>query len=248
MMFAAALILSLPAVTAPSSVAGVAQIDPARRAAGLTLARSVRSEAYALAESAQLFKGAFAEELAKNPDIAQLETEYPGITAAMIDAARPLIERLIVKSLPDLWNVMADIYASAMTVAEIEQARAYYESPPGRRFLELTIASMDLRPFASRIAADPESGISTSDLRGLQVSGVVSAVARLTPAERAALLEFSKTPAFARIRVINPRISQAVVTWSNARNPQADAEVEQVMAQAIERFVEAADRKKEERR
>jgi hypothetical protein len=243
-MFAIALLMSAPAIGAPLPIAQAQQVDPARREAAMKLVKTVRSEAYVLAEAALLFDGTFAREMQKNEGIAALETAYPGVTQHMVLAVRTVVEKEMVASVPELWESMATIYASEMTVAELDQARAYYESASGRRLLELTIANMDIGRMMGKVIVDPDAQIGSTDIRAGVESGVPDALRGMTAEDRGALMRFAATPAFTKISGLSQRLLEASSAWSNKENPKLDAEIATAMERAVTSFTEAADKKK----
>ena len=232
------------AAVPPPPLVQVQQVDAARREAAMKLVKTVRSEHYVLAEAARVFDGTVANEMQKNEAIASLELAYPGVTQHMVLAVRTVVEKEMVASVPELWDSMATIYASTMTVAELDQARAYYESPSGRRLLELTIANMDVGKMMGSVIANPDAKIRSADIHAGVQSGVPDAMREMTAEDSAALLRFAATPAFEKIRAIAPRLLEATTAWSNKENPELDAEVAATMERSASSFIEAADKKK----
>ncbi len=87
------------------------------------------------------------------------------------------------------------------------------------------------------IAQDPEGKIDPGMIRRGVANGVGAALAELSAEDRAALMRFSTTPAFLKIRTLTPRMIAASAEWGNRRDPATEAKLAVVMGEAARRFL-----------
>lgn len=244
-MARAALALALALAAALGNVPAAAQPGVAAAAGGpryqaaYTLAQELRDEKSVLLEVSRVFEGESLAMIAQNPELAEIEKQFPGALAHMFDAARPEVERHIVASLPQLWTAIATLLSAELTSTEIEAARAFYSSPAGKRFKAAMLRNYDVTQEIAPLAKNLDAKLEPSMIRRGIEGGAQDAVAELSAEDKAALLRFGRTPAFAKIRTLNTRLLQISADWSNASDPEFEARMETLMAAAMEEFITA---------
>jgi hypothetical protein len=221
----------------------IAQSDAAIAARGpnyqaaYTLAQELRDEKSVIFETARAFETDSIALVLQNPELAEIEKQFPGAVEHMFHAARPELERYIVDSLPDLWTALATLLSAELTSAEIEMARDYYSSPAGRRFKASMLRNYDISQEIAPLVKDIDAKLDPSVIRrGIQ-GGVGDTIAEMSAADRAALLRFAGTSAFRKIKALNTRLLQISADWGNAPAPEFEARLEKIMAAALDEFL-----------
>ena len=210
-----------------------------RHAAAYALAQELRDRDSMLFEISHAFSDSTLAQLAGNPALAALEKEHPGIIAHMFRASRSELEAITLERLPKLWAALAAIFASAMTDAEIAQTHAYYASAPGRRFKAAMLRNYDYSQELAPLAADIDAQVTPDAVRRGIVNGIGGTLAELSPEDSAALVAFSRTPAFAKLQALSPQLLKATTDWGNAVSPDDEARIAAAMEPAMEAFIAA---------
>lgn len=225
----------LPAAQAPATAAARSP----RYQAAYALAQQLRTEQSVLQETGRLFEKSSLDQLAANPEIGALEKAHPGIWRHVTAAARPELERQVVAGLPLLWASLATIYAEELTDAEIEQARVFYTSPAGQRLRAALIRNYDVGKELAPLVKDENAKTSAGDIRNALAGAIPETMAAMSAEDRAALLAFSQTPAFAKIERIGPRVLEASAAWGNREDPAGQQRINAVMEKAATEFLAA---------
>lgn len=154
-----------------------------------------------------------------------LEADYPGIIDAMIAAMQPEFEQGRVDALPTLWAKTAAVYASNLSLDELQQTMAFYASPAGQR---LSAAKRDAIANASsprperRAGPDPDSGSKPDEV---QLSRT-----------------FASTATGRKLAALQPQIDAIIAAWSEAPTPEADARVTAALSKVVTRYSRSAPR------
>jgi hypothetical protein len=93
--------------------------------------------------------------------------------------------------------------------------------------------SQELKPLASDLDAE----IGPDAIRRGIAAGVAGALKELSAEDKGALMRFSTSAAFRKISALNARILQAAADWGNREDPQTESRLEQIMGEAVERFL-----------
>ncbi|RZL83235.1 MAG: DUF2059 domain-containing protein [Sphingomonas sp.] len=154
-----------------------------------------------------------------------LEADYPGIIDAMIAAMQPEFEQGRVDALPTLWAKTAAVYASNLSLDELQQTIAFYASPAGQR---LSAAKRDAIANASsprperRAGPDPDAGSKPDEV---QLSRT-----------------FASTATGRKLAALQPQIDAIIAAWSEAPTPEADARVTAALSKVVTRYSRSAPR------
>ncbi|WP_448659532.1 hypothetical protein ACPVPU_03445 [Sphingomonas sp. CJ99] len=233
----AAAIAALTSIVVQPATAHQASVQQPS-AAAMKLAQTVNSRSGLLIEHSNAFEnGEMRAGLLADADVEALEKDYPGIVAHMLVRMRPVIERQVETSLPDLWQRTALLFDAKMTPEEIEQAYTYYTSPAGQRLISKVHERFDVKPMIAQVLSDPDSNVTTDSIRQGLANTIPSIVAEFSSEDQIALLAFTRTSAFEKIKALNPLLAQTKTEWSNESTPEEDAEIERVVTEAVEQFI-----------
>jgi hypothetical protein len=126
-----------PAASAtPSSAEFKKPIDPAAISAGLRLAEFIYDEASQAAAASRMVDIDIGPAFRSSPDFKALEAEYPGFIEAVLTEIRPLMVSFSRDMLPEYRGRAAEIYASHLTAAEIEDLFKFYQTPTGQKMIK----------------------------------------------------------------------------------------------------------------
>jgi len=236
---AAMVALGAPRVAWANDVAASATVQAdARMTLGREIAALLNSEAITVAQTRRMFDTTMPDLFGKDPNLAMLEQQYPGIIRQMIDAMRPEILRNVTTQLPELWGLLAPVYAETLTEAEMRESLAFYRSPTGVWLVDTMANNADFSVAMSRLMANPDRKMEAADLKIGAVDSTVGAVAKdMNPDRARAIMAFAATPAGRKMRSIQPRLLEIGTAWSNESDPATDARVEKIVEQSLTQFI-----------
>lgn len=174
--------------------------------------------------------------VAQDTSFQDLEEDFPGVTIAVVDALMPALTRQAEETMPALIASYAALYAEEMTAKEIAIATEWYSSSAYTRLRTTMESSFDLSKIIQDVMADSESEVSSEDLETIERSSAAKAVPVMALDDKAALMRFSETSAFAKIEALKPRTRLMEAQWSNKQNPEHEAELESITIKALEEF------------
>jgi len=230
----------------PSRVAPAPTVAPAQgsMALGLEMASLLNNADSTSRQMVKVFDETMPSVLAANPDLAELETEYPGILKRMIEAMRPEIERQVVGGLPVLWDRMAAVYAGALTDAEMREMLVFYRSPTGQWLIESVAEGADFSKLMANLIENEEASITADDLKAAVAESVERDVKRTMTKERSRdILRMFSTPAGRKTVALNSRLLEIGAAWSNESTPEDDARLNEILEGAIAEFIDASEDK-----
>ena len=230
-----------PTRATPVSVAAPAQ---GSLALGVEIAALLNNAESTSRQMVKLFDETMPSVLAANPDMAELEAEYPGIIQRMIEAMRPEVEKQVVGGLPALWDRMAAIYASALTDAEMREMLAFYRSPTGQWLIESIAEGADLSKLMGNLLEKDDASITPGDLRVVVADSVERDLKRTMTKERERdILRMYASPAGRKTTALNSRLLEVGAAWSNESTPEEDARLNEILEGVVAEFVNASKNK-----
>lgn len=188
------------ALPAPQAAPGDSQ--ELKLAAGRQLAQVAQPEVVVIEAAVRGFEQAFRRAHENAPP----SRRWAGSIEPLLPRLQPVVAAEFRGRLPALWDAMASIYASNLTLAEMERARLFYSSATGRKFIRL----MNLQP-ADRTA---DGALSVAEHVKATGSAAEQAAMALTPSEQAELIAFVTRDEQAIGRV-TPKLMEQVVAWVN---------------------------------
>jgi hypothetical protein len=228
--------LTLPAPASAQAATAAKAVDPVRLALGLELAKVLNPEKPTMRLLDEMFEKQAPEAMLADPNIREMEEQYPGILRAMIEAMRPIIERRMRDELPELWTQVGTFFAGELSEADLRAGIAFYGSPTGQRIIALMVDSADLGPMMTDMLESGNFDITRQQLNTTVMSGARTIETKLTPEQRAETERFVQSPAGRRIVALTPRMMTIVLAWSNAPTPEMDAEIGAAVVRVVEQF------------
>jgi hypothetical protein len=172
----------------------------------------------------------------ENADGRELESNYPGVIAAMWAAAAPEVEKQTEAELPAFWAKLADLYASRMTVAEIVAASSFFGSATGRKLIRLM--NEGLASQASTAASSIQDGTFTpADHERLKAAAAASLAGGFSSSEEAAVEEFTQSSAGRKMLSLKEQVNALTSEWLNTANPKGEARIDALIQKAVDDFI-----------
>ncbi len=235
-LLGAALCCAPPLVAQPSSP--VPASAGVRQALAYQLAAFTNSEAAMRVQMDKLLRETLPQQFAAQPDFAELEAAYPGVSAAMVDAMAPIMLEDTLARMPDLWKRIGSVYAAAFSESELQTLIGFYRSPAGVRLLDAMRRNSDMSKAVAQVLNNPDSPIRAEDLRAGQDAAISAAQAELTPAELDEIGRFEASPLGAKLLSVAPQAQQVSAAWSNESTPELDAKLDKAMQRILSSYIE----------
>ena len=236
---AAALLACSPSQAGVPPVPAAAAPDAERLAKALKLAQTVQPREMVVDQSMITLDAQVVAGLMADPNIKTMESENPGIAAAMWKGARPIIAEMLVKSVPDLWNGLAGVYARHLTSAQLDETIRFFQSPTGRKFVQAMNRNADIKPMMRDMVGRADGVIGEKSYLQTVSGAATAAASAMSPAETAEFERFFTTSTGKVVLGVGPDVTKVVLEWTNRKDPAVDARVEAAMIAAVEKFLEA---------
>ena len=207
------------------------------RALAYELAQLLNSEASLNAMLDTLIRDAMPRAFANDPNLAQLEQRYPGITRFVIHRVEPELRRSALADLPQSWTDIGVIYASALSLSDLRESLAFFRGEAGTRLVAAMAEGFNFDQIAADALRNPDGAVSPGAFGSALRGSVTSLTQRASAADLQALNRFSLTPAGARMRMLTPRLAAYASQAMNRRDAANEAIVERIMEQAMRDFI-----------
>jgi len=229
--------LSTPLLAAPAATSKTSPIVQASPEA-LALAKLMSPRDLRIEGELKQFDQNFSKTLLLDEGGKALEAQYPGLTAALAKAVRPIVAETTARIIDQAYPAMAKGLAAGLTGEEIAELTAYYGSPAGQDFLRQMANSIDASDVYRQAA---KNGRVTEDAATAQafIAGI-QATAQLSDADRQALKALTERPVYAKLQSIQPKLMKIILDASNAPDPEYKKRIEETMSAAFDAHVKAA--------
>jgi hypothetical protein len=171
-----------------------------------------------------------------NEDYLTLEKDYPGISNAMVEAMTKAMLADLVADIPADRRRYARFYASQFTPAETAELIAFYSSSAGQRLIAAKYATLDAKPLMKDFAENPESEVSQQQIRDINRAATNSIIEGMSPADKAALLAFAKTPVFAKLTAARGEMEKLEAEIANEPDPELDKALDEAADSVFVKF------------
>lgn len=232
-----------PAAAAPTSTAVTAPagVDPARFQKAFALVQALQPAAETVRSGMALMDQQFVPGMLRDPDVKKLESEHPGIVAAMWSGGRPIIEASFAAGFPDLQRREAELYARELTPEEMDGIGAFLLGPIGKKFAALAVKNVDFSTVMKNGLADRKT--TSGDVVQMMESTGAKGIAALSEEERQAFAAFAESPGGRALARIGPKLAEESARWMNMDDPVLERKLTAAMQQAAENFMKSEGRK-----
>ena len=207
------------------------------------LVRTLYPEERQLGMTDRLLDESVGPALKKDPNIAQMETDYPGIVEAMLAEARPLLRAYTTRVLPKYHGRMAALVASRMTSPEILDLTEFYRSPTGRKLVNAVNENIRLDASLAEIISNPDAPTSLEAVTKDHQAAAAKALKSVDSSDVNPLRELGRKPYFEKVRALGPAMRKLDQELMNEPDPEFDKVLEDAFKRALDRHMAAADKK-----
>jgi hypothetical protein len=166
---------------------------------------------------------------------AEQEKKYPGLLAEIIRTAYPIVNRFDRKRLPELQKRQAQLYDQHLNQAELSTVTKFYASPTGQKMIEQMHLNIEGDAMIAEAKKSEDLNFSTEAVLS-DIEATVPKMLRAFSAEDTrALIEFSQTSAFNKVKAMGPETQSIGLEWRNESNPEAEKQVALAIAALIEK-------------
>ena len=235
-MFLALLMAAAQPAAPAISHASPATIEAPIRADSMALVKVLNPDGPMVDMVVRNFRNSMDSTVAGNEDYLALEKDYPGISKALIDAMTETMRADLVSDLPVLRGRYAHFYAELFTADETAELIRLYTSKSGHALVAAKFAKIDATPLMADFVADPDSPVSQQHIRDINRTATRSILTEMSDEDKAALLDFAKTPAFRKLASARDSIEQFEATIANEPDPQLDAALDAATREVFVKF------------
>lgn len=230
LIMTAALATAVPLAAQPAAIPGLAA-DPARQAAADRLAMVVAPDGDVPVLIEGLLKAMIAQLLREEPEMAEMEAEFPGLFMAMTDAWRPILLKVAYQVRPLYRAELSQLYQANLTADEASQAADFLSQPDVQGYFSAARAGIDYSASLSDAMAGGE--IRPGSLRADVARASTAAAKELTPQLERKLSTFFGSPLGRKLIALNPKKAAIDARWANYTPPGGEAEIEQATLEAM---------------
>ena len=186
------------------------------------------------------FDAEIGKSLSSDPEFQKMEATYPGIAAVVANAARGVLINTIETKLPGVQERLAVFADSKFTGPELRAINAFMNSPEGRSSMAVIASGANSDAYSDKLRATGKLEMSASDLLGMMDPG---ALAKLSDAERAALVKFSLSPAGRKLDSQTGALASFVASEMTTLMQAMQLPIQEAVSTAIIAHIAAAERK-----
>lgn len=235
-----ALSLALAAPLLPvASPAAAAQAGDAEKQAR-ALAQLVHPLELAVATATEGADRYFVASMVKNPDIAPMEKDYPGIMEVMYRAARPFLVEAERRNAKLAQDKLTALYLKELSVEDMGTLHRFFSSPTGQKIVRGMFDPAGIQHTTEAVAANPEADIKAETLIEGQAQAVGRMVAGMTPEDEKVAAALLRTPAGRNWHAMTPKVQAMMVELVNTDYPDIQAQVNAAMEAAANRVMAMA--------
>lgn len=167
---------------------------------------------------------ALGEQFRKDPDMLELDTEYPGLLDALIEGIRPIMRREAGRVLPLYAKELAGLYASNLSEAEAQEVKIFFRSPAMKHFAASLLQNQSFNNTLRDMIQG--SDISEASLQHDNQSAAIQASLQMDGNELAEVKKFFAEPLGQKLAGLNARKREIDAKWTNYISPVGEKEIE----------------------
>lgn len=235
---------AVPVNAQAEATAAYSTSTDSHQAKSMLLAGILNSEAIIIGDdnSGVKTEALMRELMASDPDITELEVEYPGVGMEMAKATLPIINKYLRQRLPDLHARQSALYRANFSEAELNTLIAFYSSVTGQKMIAVMLEQLKPDAMMEEAKASEDFRISAdSALKDISKT-VPSIVNALDATDTKALDALMQTGLLSGLEKIGPQTQQIALDWLNESAPGEDKEIEDAAVTTITRRMEQASK------
>jgi hypothetical protein len=174
-----------------------------------------------------------------DPDAKELESEYPGIWAAVWTASEPELRRSVEAGYPKLWSSLEQLYRARLTEDEADAILTFYRSDTGQRMLQGMVESLDGASVFAEVVKSPDSPMTPEQMRTMTEAAGAGAAKRLKSGDSVQFLQLMHYVDLDKFKLLGAETQKVTLDWVNAEDPEGDARLQAIMEEAMQDYMAA---------
>jgi hypothetical protein len=247
LQFAAALAIAAPASPVSTQLpnsgaqAHVAPVSPATAAA---LARTVAPADVTIAVEIDQARKAILSLPTVDEDAKQLESEFPGLYAAMWAAVEPEMRRSSEADFPSYWAALEKMYVARLTEQEAQAVLTFFRSPTGQKLLRGMYAAIDTGPMFEQMVKSDSFTVEAQQMQTAVDAAKAKAVKQMGPEDEANLLTLVASINLDKFRALGAETQKITLEWVNKEDREGEERLSKIMRDAMENYMSSHKPKK----
>jgi hypothetical protein len=243
-MFAILLLAAIGAELPAASPSRPPDAAAAIHADALQLAELMAPRDVMLAGELRQFDLHFRQTILNGRTVEEVDGEYPGLTDAIVAAARPLVVKAAGRALDEIYPKVGQVIQARLTGDEIAQLQTFYRTGAGRTIVRGMAATADAGAIYKQAVEQPDAPVTEQQVASHIRSAAAKASENFSDADKSALLEFMKMPVFPKLAGMQPSIRQIVADAHNRKDPELEAVMDETLAEAASAHMRRVDAKR----
>jgi hypothetical protein len=182
--------------------------------------------------------------LVATPDIADIETDYKGVTRYMAHAMLPILNESVEASMPQLWTDLGAIFDGNFNDIERGWLLKLFQSSGGQKLINSVCENTEIDGIiAEAVSGDGSISVDTVEqsTNASKAKIVKEALKDMTAAEEREFTALALKAGFHKFSKVRPMLIETKTAWMNADDPEYDVLIDDVIAEAITEFMAAKD-------
>lgn len=215
--------------------------DPAHIAAADRLANIVAPDADVPLMVEGVLTSLIAGMVKAEPEMADFDTEFPGLFDALKAAWRPVFLKVAYQSRPLYRADLSKLYLDNLTTEEINEAADFLSQPDVQRFF--TAAKSKVEYSSTMADAMAERDVSTDSVSSDVARAGTAAAAEMSPEMRRKMTTFFGSLVGRKLIALNAKKTALDAKWVNYSPPGVEDEIGQVTLEAMLAHIAKTDPK-----
>jgi hypothetical protein len=177
-------------------------------------------------------------------DAKQLESEFPGLYAAMWAAVEPEMRRSSEADFPSYWSALEKMYGARLTEQEAQAVLTFFRSPTGQKLLRGMYAAMDTGPMFEQMIKSDSSTVGAKQMQTAVDAAKAKAVQQMGPEDEATLMALVASIDLEKFRALGAETQKITLEWVNKEDPEGEERLSKMMREAMGNYMSSHTLKK----
>jgi hypothetical protein len=244
MVFAAAGLavqLAVPAQAAAAAHAATVAVSPEMSAVCARISALVIPSAPIEGRIDRMLPELVKQMIASDPDIAEMESAYPGLGDAMVTAWRPIMIKAGREVMPLYRDDMAAMYCRNFSLPELREIEAFLGSPAFQALQASAYQNLTLARTTGDLLDDKD--VSATSIQGDLAETGIKASRDLSAEHQRQITQFMQSPLGRKMAAMSKEKLAIDAKWTNYLPPWAEKEIETVTIDAMIAHIAKTDPK-----
>jgi hypothetical protein len=237
------LLLAVIAPVAPAADYSGVTVEPQPVSPALQLSRILNSEINIIgdADDDQQAVEMMQELFDSDPEMVEMERDYPGIVKQFAEAMLPIINKSSLERLPQLQASQAALYQDTFTDPELAALIEFYSSPTGRKLVAQTLDTIAFDTTMTEMKQSPDFEYSAaSTVADTRAAGAKIATG-MDRQDQLTLAEFGRSGLIPKLQAMALKTHQIVIDWNNEYAPGEEAALDAAIETILDKRMESMD-------